>query len=216
MYTKGVKVQTGFKTYISIDREMMQKQNHPYSDCTDDLSLVNNAYANVLYSYMNDLNVTTYKQDFCYSMCYQDKLVKNCSCSDIDGPLIDSSIFCSSPTEIQCLLDFDAFYGQADIVDLCSNACPQQCTLIDLNLQAYSFMAYPVTSYISNLQSNNVTSKFFPNDSSGLVEFGRQALLKLIISYENRYFNFLVFSSDLLILYIFTLNNAKIYKIMII
>ena len=77
-------------------------------------------------------------------------------------------------------------------------------------------MAYPVTSYISNLQSNNVTSKFFPNDSSGLVEFGRQALLKLIISYENRYFNFLVFSSDLLILYIFTLNNAKIYIIIII
>jgi hypothetical protein len=126
MFKNGINVQTGYQTFISVTRDILEKKGGVYSDCIDDLSLVNNGYANHLYGYMRALNVTKHNQDYCFSLCYQDKLIEKCSCIDIDGPLIAGSNFCSSPTEIECLLEFDDFYAQTNIVDLCSNACPQK------------------------------------------------------------------------------------------
>ena len=122
----GITIQPGYTTYVGINRIFTNKKEAPYSDCQKDLTPQND-YAQVLYGYFKDFNVTYYDQNLCFTLCFQDKLIDKCACLDITTPQIRNSTYCVNQSDVNCLNDFNAYFKTADINDLCQYACPARC-----------------------------------------------------------------------------------------
>ena len=186
----GLGIQTGFRTYVGINREYTKKLSGSYSDCLDDLNS-ENIYSQKLFSYFNDLNVTFYDQNFCFTMCYQDQLIDACNCQDIKTPIIRNSTYCVNSSQVKCFNEFDNYYAAADLNYLCENACPQKCTTMAYNLETSSKFSFPTLSYLRFLQASeeSVSSKFpvGTNDSFS-IEFSRNGFLKVVVNYDNLYY----------------------------
>ena len=161
---------------------------HPYSNCLTDL-IPSNGYAKLLYDYFREVNVTYYNQNFCYTLCYQDKLINKCSCGDIIAPSLRNSSFCANESEMNCLNQFNAYFTISDINSICENACPEQCSMINYDFQI-STSSFPTFNYLKLLQSSSSYHKFFPQNVSDLelASFGRQGFLKVIVNYDNLYY----------------------------
>jgi hypothetical protein len=186
----GIGIQTGIRTYVGISREFTSKLNGSYSDCLDGL-YSEKWYAQKLFTYFNDLGVTSYDQNFCYTMCFQDKLIDKCDCQDIRTPLIRNSTYCFNSIQIECLNEFDRFYAVTDLNELCENACPQKCTAMSYNLETASKFNFPTLSYLHFLQASeeSISSKF-PVETSDTFskEFARNGFLKVVVNYDNLYY----------------------------
>ena len=186
----GIGIQTGFRTYVGISREYSSKLNGSYSDCLDDL-YSKNGYAQKLFNYFNDLDVQFYNQNFCYTMCFQDKLIDKCNCQDIRSPLIRNATYCYNSTQVECLNEFDRYYATTDLNELCENACPQKCTTMFYDLETASKFNFPTLSYLHFLQASeeSISSKFpvGTNDTFS-IEFARNGFLKVVVNYDNLYY----------------------------
>jgi hypothetical protein len=182
----GINIPTGFETYISVDREFNNKLDDPYSNCIDKLES-KIPYAKKLFGYFQYLNVTYYDQEFCFTLCYQDKLIDKCNCSDIITPSIRDSTFCETDVELSCMDDFDSDFTISDLNEICEFACPQQCSTIEYNLDISS-ATFPTFSYLKYKQSDSFHGYMFPQDDAELMEFARQGFLKLIVNYDNLYY----------------------------
>ena len=184
----GISIQPGFETYVGIDRQFTNKLSSPYSKCLSDL-VPPNAYAVQLFSFFNQLNVTYYDQNFCYKLCYQDKLINNCSCCDIVTPSIRNSTFCMTSSEIECLNSFNEFFSTTDLNSLCDNACPQQCNMAEFKL-ALSMASFPTLNYLKIQQTSSNKGYMFPQNvtNAELQSFASKGFLKLIINYNNLYY----------------------------
>ena len=106
----GINIKTGFETYVGINREFKNKLPSPFSNCLEDLT-TSNAYGKILFKYFDYLNVSYYDQNFCNTMCYQDKLIDICGCCDIITPSIRNASFCANDKEIKCLKQFNQFFS---------------------------------------------------------------------------------------------------------
>jgi hypothetical protein len=191
----GINIPTGFETYISVNRDFTTKLDKPYSDCLKELKS-DNTYAKKLFGYFNDLGVTYYDQNFCYTLCYQDKLINKCNCCDISTPSILNATYCANDDELECLEKFDTVFTVADLKNVCDSACPQQCNSVEYNL-GVSMATYPSLSYLKSIQGTYLANEdgtpssfFFPQDvdDANLLEFARIGFLKLILNYENLYY----------------------------
>ncbi len=183
----GVTIHPGFETYVGINRKFMKKLAKPYSTCITDLSNPPNDYAQVLFGFFKDLNVPYYDQNFCFRLCFQDKLINNCSCLDISTPVIRNSSYCESFYQIDCLQNFIKFYSQADLNQICNNACLTQCQSIQYDL-SLSTAAFPTLSYLKKVQSfNEFKFPLYVSDLE-LIEFAHLGYLKVIVNYENLYY----------------------------
>ena len=185
----GISLQPGTETYVGIRRQLTNKLGTPYSNCLQDLSSSPNTYAHILFSYFRDLNVTYYDQNFCFKICFQDKLIENCSCCDISTPSIRNATFCETESELKCYNEYKDFFSKTNLNTLCDNACPNQCQTIDYNL-ALSTAAFPTISYAKNLQTSDNTYYNFPQYTTDteLMDFCRQGFLKFIINYDHLYY----------------------------
>ena len=178
----GIGIQTGFRTYVGINREVTNKLEFPYSDCIDNLTSAKNSYSQKLFSFFKDLNVTYYDQNFCFTMCYQDKLIDKCNCQDIKTPIIRNSMYCVNTTQTDCLNNFENFYSETDLNHLCSNACPQKCHTISYNLETSSKYNFPTLSYLHFLETTNSSiSHKFPMETNDtyLTQWARDSFLKI-------------------------------------
>ena len=169
-------------------REFTNKLGSPYSNCLTDLTPPNE-YANELFGYFNELNVTYYDQTFCFKMCYQDKLIDSCSCCDIITPSIRNATYCSNSTELLCLANFFVIFATADLNSFCNNACPERCNTIEYHLSV-SMAAFPTFSYLKNQQTTYRNAYMFPQNVNDayLKKFGRQGFLKFTVNYDNLYY----------------------------
>ncbi len=187
----GLGAQTGVRTYVGINREFTNKLDGSYSDCLNDLN-TKNSYAKKLFGYFNDLNVKFYKQSFCYTMCYQDKLIDKCKCQDIRTPIIRNSTFCVSSVEVDCFNEFDTFFFGSDLKQLCSNACPQECNSIEYKLDTSSQFNFPTLSYLRFLQASDESiSKRFPAvnvSNADLSQWTQESFLRVIVNYDNLFY----------------------------
>lgn len=186
----GITIKPGAKTYVGVNREFINKLNKPYSDCLTDLTPpTGNSYSSILFDYFKQLNITYYDQNFCYDLCYQDKLIKKCGCADIIVPTLNNADYCATSSTISCLKTFSSYFYNADIKSICESACPQQCKSIEYSLTVSS-SGFPALNYLKLLQSSSTYQLMFPQNASDseLLEFARQGFLKLIINYENPYF----------------------------
>jgi hypothetical protein len=183
----GISIQPGFKTYVGINRQVTNKLADPYSKCLSDLTPPN-TYAKFLFGYFSELNVTYYDQNFCFKLCYQDKLINKCKCADISTPSIRNATFCADNTEIECLEQFDSNFTISDINSVCDNACPQQCKSVDYNL-VISTSAFPALNYLKILHTSTRYATMFPYSitDSELMEFAREGILKLVVNYDSSY-----------------------------
>ena len=184
----GLNIQPGFDTYIGVKREFTNKLGSPYSNCLTDLTPPNE-YANELFGYFNELNVTYYDQTFCFKMCYQDKLIDSCSCCDIITPSIRNASYCSNSSELMCMNNFLAFFTTADLNYLCDNACPLKCNVIEYPL-SLSMAVFPTINYVKNQQTTDKNLQLFPQNVSDLdlLEFASKGFLKFTVNYDNLYY----------------------------
>ena len=185
---EGINIHPGTKTYISVNREFKNKLGNPYSNCLNDLSNPPNSYAESLFKHFNDLNVTYYDQDFCFKICFQDKLIDACYCSDIITPTIRNTKYCETTEEILCLNNYNYNFSKSDLNDLCDNACPFQCKTINYKL-GLSSSVFPTLSYAKALQINDAVFSFHTDvNDSDLIEMAKNGYLKVILNYENLYY----------------------------
>ena len=187
----GINIQTGFRTYIGVDRMFRNKLADPYSNCLIDLNPPNN-YAKVLFSYFKQLNVNYYDQVLCLNLCFQDKLINQCNCSDVITPKIRGTNYCVQDSEVNCLTNFNSFYTNSNLDILCDYACPQKCNTISYSTETTSKNGFPTLNYVNFLvnSDDNIASKF-PNGTNDtvLMDFARNGLLKIVVNYNHLYYN---------------------------
>jgi acid-sensing ion channel 2 len=133
--------------------------------------------------------VNYYDQDFCFTICFQVKLIDKCNCSDIITPTIRSAKYCETNEELECFDQFVDFFSKSDLNSLCENACPSQCQSIEYKL-GLSTSSFPTLSYAKNIQTSYLNYYKFPSDinDTELIEFCNKGFLKVIVSYENLYY----------------------------
>ena len=191
-FKQGINIKTGANTYVAIQRQFTQKQSSPYSTCLIDLSYFKNlnSYSGVLYGYFSLFDVTYYDQNFCQKVCYQDKLIKNCSCSSIVTPPIPNTHYCLGDLEVQCLDEFTTFFSTADLNALCESACLEKCDVVEYQT-SITMSNFPSLTYLRNLRSGYKTNLFPKNYSisdTELISFAQQGFLKVVINYDTLYY----------------------------
>jgi hypothetical protein len=195
----GINIQTGSETYVGVKRVFRNKlDDKRFSDCLTELKS-ENVYAKKLFGYFKDLNVTYYDQDFCYTLCYQDKLINTCNCCDILTPSFRGATYCANDVEMDCMGKFDTMFTRADLKKVCESACPQQCNSIEYETHV-STATFPTLRYLEKLQPISFLSRdengnenerfFFPQNvsNSELMDFARTSFLKLIVNYDDFYY----------------------------
>jgi hypothetical protein len=180
---EGIFIPTGFETYVSVKREFRAKLEKPYSACLKEL-ITDSTYGTKLFGYMKDLNVTTYDQGFCYKMCYQDKVITECSCADAQYPTLRNSAYCLDGTQLTCLNKFDAKFSKANIETLCESACPLQCNTINYKITS-NLCSYPTEYYTSLLSSKSDFLDNFNTNSSSINKDVKEYLLKVTVNYDD-------------------------------
>ena len=184
--TNGINIPAGFETYVRINRVLTNKLPKPYSNCINSLSTTS-PYLEKLFGYFKKLNISYYDQNFCFTLCFQDKLLSDCGCLDITTPPINGVSYCANDLEIACLNRFDINFTTTDINSLCG--CPQQCNLIEYDL-TISSATFPTFNYLQNLATDRLTANFFPSNASkeDLIVFANIGFLKLIVNYDNLFY----------------------------
>jgi hypothetical protein len=132
---------------------------------------------------MRDLNLTIYNQAFCYKMCYQDKLLQECSCVDAKYPAIRNSLRCIYENELDCLNKFDEAFSSANLETFCEFACPIQCETISYQMST-SMATYPTEYYSKLLESKiDFAMKFSGNDKN-FFKYLKDYLIKVTVNYN--------------------------------
>ncbi len=150
-----------------------------------------NSYAVKLFSYFNQLNVSYYDQDFCHTLCYQDKLVDKCKCLDITTPLIRNSTYCTTKEEIDCLNAFYNSFSQSNLNILCESACLEKCLTQTYDLEVNSHANFPTLNYLKFMKNINEDKFPLTDDDQELLEFARNGYLRLYVNYNSVYYTFI-------------------------
>jgi hypothetical protein len=159
----GITVRPGVQAYVSMEREFLHKLEDPYSDCLNDLNSPPNEYSKILFSYFVKMNVTEYDRRFCELICFQEKLIKKCNCSDISTPKLNNESYCVSDTELNCMLMLSSYFKIVNTYKYCGKACPAKCNSIKYILKQTSRAHFTNPNYMRKLQSFDTTRKLFPH-----------------------------------------------------
>ena len=126
-FSEGVNVEPAKITDIAIQRTFIQKEPYPYSDCID----LNN-FDSDYYKFIIGLN-RTYRQQDCFDLCLQKKIIENCSCYDMNYPKIINSTPCKFEN-MECTQDVYKFFKNNKIDKGCLEQCPLECESIKYDL----------------------------------------------------------------------------------
>jgi hypothetical protein len=163
------------------------------------------------------MNVTEYDFNLCSLLCFQDKLIKQCGCSDISTPKLNNESYCLSIAELYCMQSFSTYFKSVKTYTLCDQACPEKCNSLKYILKATSRAGFQNRNYIKKLQGLNKTRNFFPGLEPGnfrmyfgdayenisdraLLNYVNQGYLKFSVSYDSLYYSLInekeIVSSD--------------------
>jgi hypothetical protein len=159
----GITVRPGVQQHVSIEREFFHKLEDPYSDCLNNLNSPPNEYSKILFSYFERMNVIEYDKRFCELICFQEKLIKKCNCSDISTPKLSNESYCVSDTELNCMEMFGSYFKSLNIYKYCGKACPEKCNSLKYILKQTSRARFTNLNYIRKLQSFDKTWQLFPH-----------------------------------------------------
>jgi hypothetical protein len=196
----GITVRPGVQQHVSIEREFFHKLEDPYSDCLNDLNSPPNEYSKILFSYFERMNVIQYDRKFCELICFQEKLIKQCNCSEVSTPKLSNESYCVSDTELNCMQMFSSYFKSLNIYKYCGKACPENSLKYLLKQSSRTRFTNP--NYMRKLQSFDKT--LFPHyyyyDSLSslagsvknitdlqLMQSSDEGYLRLTINYDSLY-----------------------------
>jgi hypothetical protein len=151
------------------------------------------------------MNISHYDSQFCELLCFQDKLINTCNCSDIKTPKLRNESYCLSTIELNCLQNFTSYFKSVNTYKFCAQACPQKCYSLKYKLNSKSRAGFEIINFVRKLQSLNKTKKLFPEHDvtisrtifgstavkitdRGLLNDAKQGYLKLSINYDSLYY----------------------------
>lgn len=154
MTMEGINLSTGFETEILLSQVIYKRLASPFDNCVED-------FDSYLYKKTIKLN-SIYRQKLCMQLCYQETLIQNCNCYEINSFKIPGSKPCTL-TEITCVYDVITkfFNGSNSQSSDCLKECPQECNIYSYNIK--SFQSNFPTPYYADLimnYGNNSLRKF--------------------------------------------------------
>ena len=157
----GVNVDPSKQTDISIQRTFIQKEPYPYSDCID-LNNFNSDY----YKFLIGLN-RTYRQQDCFDLCLQKKIIDLCDCYDLSFPMVSNSTPCLSLEQFNCTRFAYVKFKSSKINEECLALCPLECESINYDLlisstaslskQGYDSIEKLIDRFTSGFSQNKLT-----------------------------------------------------------
>jgi amiloride-sensitive sodium channel subunit alpha len=151
----GIFVAPGTQTYVAVSKTVVSKQPKPYSNCISDMIPFSD-YSATIFAYFASINSTSYYQDLCINLCYQDKLISSCSCASITIPTFNNTRYCETTDEMKCSNDFDSNFFSSNPDEFCEDVCRPACESDYFDLSV-SFAKYPTQNYINSHRYQNVS-----------------------------------------------------------
>ena len=149
-FTKGdvIKVGAGKSTDLIVNRNFISKLPAPYGNCLQDTSQ-SSTFSSKYFDYIVRNLGYNYSEEYCRSLCLQDRTVQFCGCANLWIPILanDSSFFCESDTDQNCMFSVFSIYID-DFNSECNTACPVECDSIDYNIVSHNYI-YP--NYLETL-----------------------------------------------------------------
>ena len=195
MDTEGVTVGTGMETNIGIKRTIISKLSSPYSSCVNGSSSSSND--SLLYKEIFALGQKTYRQKYCFKLCYQYNLIINCKCYDPQFPSIASVIpefsnqtvpGCHDTEQVSCMSNQQTYfdeYGTSNYTN-CSRNCPLECESVNYDLRI-STATYPTSNYLKWLLLQTSLTQKYSNQTTLLTDI-QNSILKLNIFYDDMFY----------------------------
>jgi hypothetical protein len=165
----------GNEVNVIINREIIQKKQHPYSDCIQDLD--NYKFSDsTIYNHITKVLKNTYKKQECLRYLKNEETLKICKCYLAWLPKLNNKTdICSSDQYSNCNLPFTN-QTRADM-------CPLECTSSSYEV-IYNEKDYPSKTRINELKrKKEITSKFM-NSSIVSDEDIVSSVVKLQIYYD--------------------------------
>jgi hypothetical protein len=189
---EGVFVSTGAETNIGFERSFYSKQPYPFSNCIVDPSS-NKSFSSDLYQLiLNKIGEKTYRQKYCFEICYQTAVVNNCSCYDPQYPNTNSSLFvnnldyCLTIDDLFCMNLIKLYFAENGFTKDCSNSCPVEC--VSVSYAKYVHAAkYPTERYLNLLLKQTKLIKKFSNYSQSSPDL--ENLIKNSVAKINVFYN---------------------------
>jgi hypothetical protein len=151
----GIRIASGFRTDVAINREFNQMMPQPYSNCLADSNLIN--YDSELFNLILN-SPYQYSQKMCLGQCYQRETLRRCNCTvSIIVSLYSNTHQCGhlNPSEVKCaLITFNEIYLVNNfITQKCLPLCPLECnsSIFMTTLSSNVIHGY---KYISHLMQN--------------------------------------------------------------
>jgi hypothetical protein len=165
----------GNEVNIIINREIIQKKEHPYSECIEDLD--NYKFSNSsIYNHITKVIKNTYKKHLCLKYLKNEEALNMLNCYLAWFPKLNNEIdICTSEQCSFCDAHF-ANYARSDI-------CPLECTSSSYEV-SYILKKYPSIARLNELRTKQeITSKFI-NPSNVSDEDIASSVVKLQIYYD--------------------------------
>ena len=171
-------VAAGAETDVKVSRSFVEKLGQPYSNCLKDTtrsSKFNSKYFDYI---INKLNLT-YKQDFCYSICLQYRVIELCQCTSGFLPNYEDQVqACLTPEQIACNIALIGGFNDNNSSEECISACPMECDYAE-NIVTTSSAKFPNKYY------KNLLWKSSKVNASGIsFEDIDSAVLRIFVYYE--------------------------------
>jgi hypothetical protein len=142
---EGIDIASGKKTSIGVRRIFHNKLEKPYSDCVRNTHSIN-AYNSDLYRASINEN-SSYRQIYCFELCYQKQLNLKCKCSDTSIEVLSHSLKpCTSVEELNCSNNFNVEFYKNDVEAQCKSECPLECDKV---------------SYMTNIFTSDFPSPYY-------------------------------------------------------
>jgi hypothetical protein len=172
-------VKPNTETFVGVIRSDHTSIPHPFTKCISSLRPFSE-YSKRIFGFFADLNVTEYDKQLCVALCYQDKMIENCSCCATITNSIDGAKYCATKSELECEVLFNERFDKISTSDMCQDVCREACYENMFHFST-SFSSYPTRIY------ENEINERLKKPRNGTLS---QHLLKLTVNYVELSYGF--------------------------
>uniref|UniRef100_A0A8D1CGI9 Epithelial sodium channel subunit beta n=1 Tax=Sus scrofa TaxID=9823 RepID=A0A8D1CGI9_PIG len=172
---EGIYAMSGTETSIGVLVDKLERKGEPYSQCTmngSDVPIQN------LYSNYGDYN-TTYSIQACIRSCFQEHMIRHCSCGHYLYPLPPGEKYCNSqefPDWAYCYSDLRMSLAQRETcIDVCKESCND--TQYKMTISMADWPSESSEDWIFHVLSEE-------RDQSTNITLSRQGIVKLNIYFQ--------------------------------
>ncbi len=199
----GIELKPGTHSNIAIKRKVIKRLPEPYNYCVTESNdpPVSMPYRNLFETTMNLTGF--YSQNYCFELCYQNSVIKNCGCYDKNLVKYTNN----NETLISCNEKFGDFdylddedyliscpnfikesFHASDYVNKCNHSCPSECEQTIFNT-LISRSKYPADFYLNNVLLKNKRLEYIFQQNGYPLTRNRlkESILSLHIYFETDY-----------------------------